>query len=66
MGVPKRVDRKHNWAEKDWAENKSGPKSDQPEYIINRNRDYVIEFLFINLIMKYPSLKTYVYAKHAF
>jgi len=29
-GVPKRVGRKHNWAEKDWAENKSGPKSDLP------------------------------------
>ena len=27
---PKRVGRKHNWAEKDWAENKSGPKSDLP------------------------------------
>jgi len=26
----KRVGRKHNWAEKDWAENKSGPKSDLP------------------------------------
>ena len=29
-GVPKRVDRKHNWAEKDRAENKSGPKRDLP------------------------------------
>ena len=28
--MPKRVCRKHNWAEKDWAENKSGPKSDLP------------------------------------
>ena len=46
------------WAEKDWAENKCGPKSDQPEDIIYRNRcHYVIKFLFINLIMKYPSLK---------
>ena len=31
-GVPKRVGRKHNWAEKDWAENKSGPKSDLPKF----------------------------------
>ena len=28
--MPKRVGRKHNWAEKDWAENKSGPKRDPP------------------------------------
>ena len=31
--MPKSVDRKHNWAEKDWAENKSGPKSDQPKIL---------------------------------
>jgi len=31
-----------------------------------RLRDYVIKFLFINLIMKYPSLKTCVYTKHVF
>jgi len=36
---PKRVCRKgstekHYWAEKDWAENKSGPKSDQPFKIV--------------------------------
>jgi len=29
-------------------------------------RDYVIKFLFIILIMKYPSLKTCVYTKHVF
>jgi len=27
---PKRVGRNHNWAEKDRAENKSGPKRDLP------------------------------------
>ena len=29
------------------------------DYLLNRNRDYryAIKFLFINLIMKYPSLK---------
>ena len=27
---------------------------------------YVIKFLFINVIMKYPSLKTCVYTKHVF
>ena len=27
---------------------------------------YAIKFLFINLIMKYPSLKTCVYTKHVF
>ena len=31
-----------------------------------RLRDYVIKFSFINLIMKYPSLKTRVYTKHVF
>jgi len=31
---PKRVGRKHNWAEKDWAENKSGPKSDLPFFLL--------------------------------
>ena len=31
-----------------------------------RLRDYVIKFLFINLTMKYPSLKTCVYTKHVF
>jgi len=29
-----------------------------------RLRDYVIKFLFINWVMKYPSLKTCVYTKH--
>jgi len=38
------------------------------DYLWNRNRDYryVIKFLFIHLIMKYPSLKTYDYTKHVF
>ena len=31
-----------------------------------RLRDYVIKFLFINLIMKYPSLNTCIYTKHVF
>jgi len=31
---PKKVARKHNWAEKDWAENKSGLKRDLPIIIV--------------------------------
>jgi len=31
-----------------------------------RLRDYDIKFLFINLIMKYPSLKACDYTKHVF
>jgi len=44
---PKRVGRKHNWAEKDWAENKSGPKSDLPiKTIIVRSTNKICAPIF--------------------